>query len=180
MVKLFLGAMLFAGIAKQCIKVDSYFRMDMDAHPALLAKMDSILTHDKLAADSAQKAWASEFSSEFNTAFIQYHPDKKVINKLRKKIAGVSVKVVGGNWCSDTRRELPRLCKVLYYAGFSADSLDYFRVDRDKNAIYSDYAAGWTKAPIPDIAVYRNGKIAGHIFEVTQKSMEADLLKILK
>ncbi|MBS3913303.1 MAG: hypothetical protein KG003_02300 [Bacteroidetes bacterium] len=180
MVKLFLGTLMFVGMAKQCSKVDLYFRLDQNAHPAILVKIDSVIRYDQSAADSAQRSWAAEFSAEFNSSFIQYHPDKKTIHKLRRRISGVSIKVVGGNWCSDTRRELPKLCKVLYYSGLSADSLEYYRVDRDKKAIYPDFATGWTKAPIPDIAIYRNGKVIGHIFEVTRKSMEEDLLKILK
>lgn len=113
--------------------------------------------------DSTVKADAALFWQEIETEYMSYEPNMAVIRSLDSVLreqaammAGrpmrMSVLMIGGNWCSDTRMGLPRLCKVidilmastegnvvrnreeLEYAGIVI-RLDYRRVNRDKKLI---------------------------------------------
>lgn len=113
--------------------------------------------------DSIVRADAALFWQEIEQEYMTYEPKSDVINaldsalRLRQegmagKPARITLLMIGGNWCSDTRMGLPRLCKVLdvlmastdgngvrnrevlEYAGVEI-SLDYRRVNRDKKLI---------------------------------------------
>jgi hypothetical protein len=178
--KIFLSVFLFAGLAKYCSKYDPFSRLDAVSHPDYVHKMEILLATDMNSDDSATSKWATDMMQDFEPSFRNYSPSKSIAMKLRAQSSGIAVKVVGGNWCSDTKRELPRLCKVLYYMGVPADSFMYYRVGEDKKAIEQDFAAIWTKGLVPDIVVYRNGKELGHIKEMPRKTMEEDLLQIVR
>lgn len=171
---------LFIGLAKQCSKVDTYAMLDKNTHPDIVHKMEMILAQDLNSDDSATADWAKTFMDGFETEFKNYQPDRKVLDKLKKHATEVEVKVIGGNWCSDTRREVPRLCKVLYFMGVSADKYSYFRVDKSKKPVDNDFAASRSIGSVPDIVVYKNGVEVGRIIETPRESLEKDLLALLK
>jgi hypothetical protein len=167
------------GSTKYCSKPDPFLRMDSIAHPDILHKMEMTLGNDANSDDSATAEWASSFMVKFETEFNAYHPDKGICNKLKSKLGGVEIKVIGGNWCSDTRREVPRLCKILHYCQFPVQNYSYFRVDRKKKAVENDFAATTKFTSVPAILVLKNGKELGRIEESPKKSIEKDLLRIL-
>lgn len=113
--------------------------------------------------DSTVKADAASFWQEIESEYMSYEPNVGVIRSLDSVLRAqqammtgkplrMDVLMVGGNWCSDTRMGLPRLCKVLdvlmastegnvvrsreelEYAGIVI-RLDYRRVNRDKKLI---------------------------------------------
>lgn len=169
----------FCLLVSACISHKPYARLDQDPHPSYVHHMEEILADDVNSDDSATRAWANEFMQGFEPAFRAYHPDLKLIGKLKKYTDSLEVQVIGGNWCSDTRRELPRLCKVLYYAGLSTDKMGYYKVDKEKKPLNNDFAKTYTFSFIPTIVVYYKGKEMGKIVEVTRYSMEQDLLNLL-
>lgn len=130
--------------------------------------------------DSTTALWAKEFMEDFETNFRQYKPRIQTIEKLKKYKDSIEVKVIGGNWCSDTRREVPRFCKVLYYTGVPVEKLSYYKVDRKKKAINKDFASEYTFENVPTIVVYKSGREVGKIVEYPQKTLEEDLLRMLK
>lgn len=167
------------GSARYCSKTDKYTMLDRNTHPDILHRLEMTLATDLNADDSTTAASAARFMEVFEKEFMDYRPDKRICEKLSQRLENVEVKVIGGNWCSDTRREVPRLCKVLYYAGFSAEKFSYFRVDRQKKAVEPDFAAENKVERVPTIFVYRGGKLLGTIVETPEKSLEADLLALL-
>lgn len=113
--------------------------------------------------DSTVKADAALFWQEIEQEYMTYEPNVDVIKALDSalrlqhdamegKPARITLMMIGGNWCSDTRVGLPRLCKVLdvlmastegnlvrnreelEYAGVVI-RMDYRRVNRDKKLI---------------------------------------------
>ncbi|MCC7298038.1 MAG: thioredoxin family protein [Bacteroidia bacterium] len=171
---------MFLGLAKQCSKIDTYSMLDKNNHPAIVHNMELTLAGDLNSDDSATALWAKEFLAGFETEFKNYHPDKKIIDKLKKFSTEIQVKVIGGNWCSDTKREVPRLCKILYYMGVDANKFEYYRVDRNKKPVEPDFASSRTIGAVPDMVIYKNGTEVGRIVEVPNKTLEKDLLNILK
>jgi hypothetical protein len=121
--------------------------------------------------DSAMVADAQLFWNDFETEYMMYTPSETLLKQLdsvlRSKVLNAGsglitlptfrLLMVGGNWCSDTRMGLPRLCKVLDQLMLISEGnvvisknelevsnirlvLDYLRVDRDKNFIESQKA----------------------------------------
>lgn len=178
--KITLALFVFLGFAKYCTKNDSYAMLDKNMHPAFVHNMELALADDLNSDDSATAVWAKRFVSHFEDDFNAYHPDKKTTTKLQAYKDITEVKVIGGNWCGDTRREVPRLCKVLYYMGLDASKFHYYQVDKEKKPLEDDFAATRKIGAIPDIVVFKNGVEVGRIIEVPEKSIEKDLLKILE
>lgn len=178
--KITLALFAFLGLAKQCTKQNPYMQLDKNPHPDYVHNMEITLSDDLNSDDSATAVWAKRFVSTFDQEFQNYHPDKRVIQKLTLLSSDLEVKVIGGNWCSDTRREVPRLCKVLYYMGVDASHFHYYRVDKNKKPVENDFASTRTIGSVPDMVVFKNGIEVGRIIETPEKSIERDLLKILR
>lgn len=141
--------------------------------------MEDALAADLASDDSITADYARRFLKGFEGVFRAYKPNKTIVKKLQPLVSGLNIKVIGGNWCSDTRREVPALSKVLYYCGVPADSFSYYRVDKKKKAIDRDFAFDNAVTHVPTVYVYRHGKLLGTIVEKPAKSWEADLLKLL-
>ncbi|MCH5717276.1 hypothetical protein [Niabella hibiscisoli] len=59
------------------------------------------------------------YASWFNTGFDSYIPDSPVIDQLKRiGYKDVSIEIVFGSWCGDSKREVPRLLKVLSSVAF--------------------------------------------------------------
>lgn len=169
-----------AGLFRYCSKISPFRELDKNPHPDYIHKMELSLADDLNSDDSATAGWAKKFIDGFEAEFRNYKPDEKTTRAISKYTDKLSVKVIGGNWCSDTRREVPRLCKVLYYSGMSADRYEYYRVTRDKKAVEDDFAAGRKVGLVPEIALFYDGTEVGKITESPKKSLEKDILEILK
>lgn len=149
-------------------------------HSPYLHYMEGALAPDMASDDSLTAAHAKKMLTSFSSVYEKYKPSLKRVSQLKPLLAGVKIRVIGGNWCSDTRRELPRLCKVLFLSGLPVDSFGYYRVDKKKKAIAPDFAAAQPVTKVPTVFVYKNNVLRGSIVEVPQKSWEADLLVMLK
>ena len=172
--------LLFAliGTARYCSKPKEF---NMPAQNTNHMKLVATIQPDLQSEDSLQKANAEKFKQTIASECSSYHPDKTVLNELKGRWSdSLSVKVIGGNWCSDTRRELPRLCKVLDDVGAKSDLFGYYKVDRDKRAVQQDFAAEQTVTRVPTVFVFKNGNLLGQIVETPTKSWEKDLLELVK
>jgi len=127
----------------------------------------------------------------WDAEYFDCEPDEAALGELGGRLDGVSLVVVLGTWCSDSYREVPRLWKVLDCLGFSSENIKTFAVERAKAT--SDSALGqdlvdWSKnvreyygvKAVESIIVYRGGTELGRIVEAPAKSIEADLLEILR
>ena len=128
---------------------------------------------------------ASDFWTGFEGEFESYKPKKSVIYELFAIIQKqhIKVNVIGGNWCSDTKTQVPRLCKVLHLAGLSEADFSYVQVDRSKNQILAPGELERTDdkpSKVPTVYISKDGKIIGTIIETPTKSWEADILKVLQ
>ena len=127
----------------------------------------------------------------WDAGYFEYEPDEAILGELGGLLDGISLVVVLGTWCSDSHEQVPRLWKVLDRLGFSSGNMKTFAVERAKAA--SDAALGqdlidWSKSvrdyyaikAVESIIVYRGGAELGRIVEAPAKSIEADLLEILR
>jgi dipeptidyl aminopeptidase/acylaminoacyl peptidase len=127
----------------------------------------------------------------WDAEYYSYVPDETILGDLAGRLGGIEIVLVIGTWCSDSRREVPRLWKVLDSIGFSPDALKTFAVERAKaasEAALPQELVDWSKnvrdyyaiKAVESVIVYRDGVEIGRFVEAPAKSIEADLLGILK
>jgi thiol-disulfide isomerase/thioredoxin len=91
---------------------------------------------------------------------------------------GLSVKIVLGTWCPDSRREVPRFMRVLQGIGFPADKVSLIGVDNMKISPIDNYEALGIER-VPTFIFYKNNIEAGRIIENPVTSLEQDMVNIL-
>lgn len=121
--------------------------------------------------DTAFKDW-------FDEQYTNYQPDYDVLDKLEGKLDDISITIVMGTWCSDSREQIPSFYKVLDELNYSSEKITLISVDRKKKGL-SDEADNLNIELVPTIIFYRNGNEIGRIIETPQESLEKDMLEIL-
>lgn len=96
---------------------------------------------------------------------------------------GATVDVFLGTWCSDSRREVPRLWRALDEAegrtgGEMPFTIRYVAVDRSKGEP-ADLVAGRGIELVPTFIVRRDGAEVGRIVESSPHGVEEDLRALL-
>ncbi|MCA2005517.1 MAG: thioredoxin family protein [Ignavibacterium sp.] len=121
--------------------------------------------------DTAFKDW---FDEHYNN----YQPDYEILDKLEGKLDNISITIVMGTWCSDSREQIPAFYKILGELNYPSDKITLICVDRKKKGL-SDEADNLNIELVPTIIIYRNVNEIGRIVETPQESLEKDLLGIL-
>lgn len=146
--------------------------------------------------DSTLRADAQLFWDEMETEYMSYEPSELVVadidsalRLMKSDMVGkpcrIDLLMIGGNWCSDTRMGLPRLCKVLDRLMVLKDGnrvidrenleiagvvfhMDYRRVNREKKLIDGAFAGdvffggkSVVIGRVPELAVSKLPKIKG-------------------
>lgn len=118
--------------------------------------------------------WNSEYD------MYKFHNNKVDSTKLADALVETSIEVVMGTWCSDSRREVPRLFKILDYLNFANNKIKIIAVDRSKKAEQIDLE-NLNIELVPTIILYKNEKEIGRIVEAPAKmTIEEDLMEFLK
>ncbi|MDP4221845.1 MAG: thioredoxin family protein [Bacteroidota bacterium] len=119
------------------------------------------------------------YSEWYSKGFNEYKPDPAVIEKLSKvNKDDLSIKIVMGTWCPDSRREVPRFMQVLDQLKFPSDKLTFIGVDNEKHSPIGDYEY-LNIQRVPTFIIMKNNVEAGRIIENPVASLEQDILNIL-
>jgi hypothetical protein len=129
------------------------------------------------------EGWDAEYGT--------YRPDSTVVTALRERLRGVRVVCVFGTWCSDSKREVPRLWKVLDEAEYPVSRVEMFAVGSSRFTKEmgvpetvlewsTDVKSWYDVAAVATIIVSRGGKELGRIVEAPGTSIEADLLRFIE
>jgi hypothetical protein len=120
------------------------------------------------------------YSEWYLKGFDGYQPDPSAISGLTEfDKSGISIKVVMGTWCPDSRREVPRFMKILTLIEFPLGEVTFIGVDNAKLSPVGEYE-GLGIQRVPTFIVYKNKIESGRIIENPVASLEQDLLDILK
>jgi len=119
-----------------------------------------------------------DFSYWYQPEFDEYIVDSITISKVSHLINEINFTVILGTWCDDSHREVPRLIKILKYAGFNFDKLNLFAVDHDKKAGIENFEA-YNVTFVPTIILFDKDEEIGRIIESPEASLEKDIVKIL-
>lgn len=112
-----------------------------------------------------------------------YTVDSNMIPQLTSSLKGKKIEVFLGSWCGDSKREVPRMLKILESAGFDTASLHLVFVDYVLNH-YKQSPQHEEKRKnihhVPTFIIYNsNNREMGRIVESPVMSLEKDLSDIL-
>lgn len=108
-----------------------------------------------------------------------YNPDETVIGQLRKTIGDeLSILIVLGTWCGDSRREVPRFMKIVEETGFPVERMVFVGVDITKLAPVGGYDT-LNIERVPTFIFLKDKVETGRIIEIPVTSLEQDMLNIL-
>jgi thiol-disulfide isomerase/thioredoxin len=118
-------------------------------------------------------------STWFISGYDDYKYDSEAVNKLKAiDKSNITLKIVMGTWCPDSRREVPGFMRVLNAAGFTPDKFQFIGVDNLKNSPVEDYRS-LNIQRVPTFIIYKNNIEAGRIIENPATSLELDMVNIL-
>lgn len=120
----------------------------------------------------------TNYSWWYNSEYDNYSPDLQMVEEIKGKLGKVELTIVMGSWCSDSRREVPRLFKILDAASFNQSKLKLICVDRNKKSPEVDIEKLDIKL-VPTFILSKDDKELGRIIEAPKQKLEEDLLKIL-
>jgi thiol-disulfide isomerase/thioredoxin len=126
-----------------------------------------------------------ELSLWFITGYTNYKPNDSIIAIINtRQLNGSSLKVavIFGSWCGDSKKEVPRLVKVLDVIGVDTANVNFIGVDRKKKSPRRDILH-YKISRVPTVVItYTLGeKIIqmGRITEHPKLSFEDEILKII-
>lgn len=95
-------------------------------------------------------------------------------------LAGKELVVIFGLWCGDSKREIPRLLKLLEQSGVALASLQLYTLDRQK-VDPEGFGAEYRVEFVPTIIVKANGEELGRFVESAKSgSMALELAAIVR
>ncbi|MDD4150404.1 MAG: hypothetical protein PHE33_10265 [Bacteroidales bacterium] len=117
------------------------------------------------------------FESWFNSEYESYNVADTFFNP-QYTIPFDSIYVFLGTWCSDTKRELPRFCKIMEDEYFKKTKVRYFGFDGKKQNDVIDSDEFYIQF-LPTFVFYYKGNELCRIIEAPQKSLEEDIMDLL-
>ena len=125
----------------------------------------------------------SPFADWFKPNYDSYLVDSFTCNFIKPLLTGKSLTIFMGTWCGDSRREVPRVLKMLDCCGFPMNDLTLIMVGNN-DSLYKrspqHEEVGKNVVRVPTIIVAQKGAEIGRIIESPVTSLEKDLLTILR
>ncbi len=120
----------------------------------------------------------------WETERTNYVPDPEVVDRLRTAIGRYRIVVVLGSWCEDSKREVPRLEKVVDSVGGGVFTVELEGVDRSKRVSPTNPVAGLlpgrTADRVPTLVVLdANGQELGRVVETAPEPLEHLLVELI-
>jgi tetratricopeptide (TPR) repeat protein len=121
------------------------------------------------------------YSEWYEKNYAAYQPDSSATAALQQALRGKSIDIFLGSWCGDSKREVPRMLKLLDAAGVSAKQIRIIFVS-NHDSVYKQSPQheerGLHIFRVPTFIVREKGKEINRIIESPVVSLEKDLLAI--
>jgi hypothetical protein len=118
--------------------------------------------------------WFNQEASYYN-----YLMDRKTLDSLKGLISPITITIVLGTWCADSKEQFPRFISILDYLKFDEKNLTIYCVDRNKKTLRENIDSLYI-LKVPTFIIYRKGKECGRLVESPNLSLEKDLSNIIK
>jgi dipeptidyl aminopeptidase/acylaminoacyl peptidase/thiol-disulfide isomerase/thioredoxin len=127
--------------------------------------------------------------NDWDREYFEYEPDGETVAALEDGMLDVDIKIVLGTWCGDSRREVPRLWKILEQIGYPVEDVKMFAVGSSRFTTemgIKQELLDWSDAVkeyyaverVATLIFYRDGEELGRIEETPEEALEEDILKI--
>ena len=93
-------------------------------------------------------------------------------------MSDISIKIVLGTWCPDSRREVPRFMRIIDELDIPHDRLEFIGVDDVKISPIENFDS-LDIIRVPTFIFFRNNLEIGRIIENPVTSLEQDMIDIL-
>lgn len=136
-----------------------------------------------LGANNRASLLQAPFSEWFDKNYNSYVVNDSISNQVKPMIEKKKVVVYLGTWCGDSKREVPRMLKILDAADVKKNQVKLVMLD-NKDSMYKQSPGHEEKGlnihRVPTFVIYENEKEIGRIVESPVASLEKDLVSILK
>jgi thiol-disulfide isomerase/thioredoxin len=122
------------------------------------------------------------FNTWFNPNYFDYTIDTAVTNEIKKHLDKKQFLIFMGTWCGDSKREVPRMLKVLDYCGVKPEQVKLVMVSNHDSAYKQSplhEEKGLNILRVPTLIVYENNSEINRFVEYPVETVEKDLLRIL-
>ena len=128
---------------------------------------------------------------DWDTEYFEYTPDSDVVFDIAGYIEDVDITLVLGTWCSDSRYEVPKLWKILEEADYPISQMKMYAVGSSRfkrtmpiPPVVFDWSVNlkkWYDVQLMSTVIFeRDGVELGRIIETPKKTLEQDVLEIVK
>ena len=121
---------------------------------------------------------AGDFGQHYQVEYGSYKPEVLISDKIKLKLNKITITIVMGSWCGDSKEQVPRFLKLLDKVEYDSSKITIYCVNRDKKTEKGE-TDNLAITLVPTFIIYRDGVEIGRIIETPKVSLEADLLEIL-
>lgn len=121
------------------------------------------------------------FNDWFVKNYQDYRVDSATADRLKPALSGRRFRIFMGTWCGDSRREVPRIFKILDYCGVAPSRIQLIMVSGADSTIKQSpdhEEKGLDIFRVPDLFVLDKGHELGRVVESPVSSLEKDLLAL--
>jgi len=118
------------------------------------------------------------FESWFKSGYENFKPSAEAMETIKNNISGYEIMVFMGTWCPDSRREVPKLLKILDEAGYDLSNLTMVGVSRSKTTP-EKIEEDWDLNRVPSIIFIKDGEEINRFVEYPRETIEDDIAKIV-
>lgn len=136
---------------------------------------DQTMLIGKFTKEDLQKA---PYARWFNHGYTNFSPSGDAMETIKNNISEYEIMAFMGTWCADSRREIPKLFKILDKAGYDTSKLTMIGVDRNK-VTPGKMEADWDLDRVPSVIFLKDGKEVNRFVEYPRTSIEEDIASIL-
>lgn len=122
------------------------------------------------------------FNTWFDKNYAAYTIDSNTANQLKPLVKHKRFLIFMGTWCGDSRREVPRLYKLLDYTGIAASQVQLIMVNNADSAYKQSPGheeKGLNIHRVPTLLIYDGNHELGRVVESPGISWEKDMLAIV-
>ncbi|MEO0572984.1 MAG: thioredoxin family protein [Bacteroidota bacterium] len=125
---------------------------------------------------------SAPYQAWFSTNFDGYGVDTHLVRLFENTLRQHKILLFLGTWCGDSKREVPRILKILEEANFPREQLRIIALDprkaHYKKGLHGE-EKGWDIKRVPTLILLKDGKEVNRIVERPVDTLEEDLLAIL-
>jgi len=125
---------------------------------------------------------SENYLSWYQASYQSYEVDDSLTAYFKEKLGHYRLKLFLGTWCGDSKKQVPRILKILEQAEFPDERLEIIALDR-RPGRYKKSPTGEERGlniiKVPTLIFFKNGIEINRIVERPIASLEEDILTIL-